>query len=64
MTATNQTCSNCRFWTDKESTERYGQGVCRRYPPTPLTRVPAMFPTTNPAAWCGEWDGDGAVNQG
>lgn len=55
-------CGTCMFWElswDQDELENLLPeskycGDCRRYPPVVTTEVPAEFPITEFAMWCGE----------
>lgn len=65
------TCETCRFWADfrKDGVPAYPAGVCRRYPPMPVTtefawrgatymeadRAHAVWPCSDIDDWCGEY---------
>jgi hypothetical protein len=51
------TCQTCTHYTN-DPTSDVAQGICRRFPPTPIKtseeRVTTMYPMTRPDMWCGE----------
>jgi len=59
-----QGCGNCRFWKRAAGGDQHaGWGQCRRMPPTlpdvaddKLVHV-GVWPHTDRADWCGEWQG-------
>jgi len=41
-----QMCANCLYWREPE---------CRRHAPHPENGSHALWPSTCPQDWCGEW---------
>jgi hypothetical protein len=55
-----ESCENCRFWTQPDTYTGPELGSCHRYPISTVLRGErgkgnAQFPRIRPTGWCGEW---------
>jgi len=53
-------CGNCVYFSQAKEHQGLGDGICRRFPPTPIVIdgdkwATAYTPVTE-KGWCGEWD--------
>lgn len=56
-----ENCGNCRFWMKTGTDTDQTKGLCRRYPPDPISsdggaKYTSQFPVMFESGWCGEHD--------
>lgn len=56
MSVNGMQCNRCKWWQPRR--DRYGGGLCKRYPPTPFSlrqTYDVRWPETQKEDWCGEY---------